>query len=73
LGATGITRKEASPLVDKLLTGYESKLADSDRGKPFPECFDATTGEPTADHVKLVEKVKADLANLGVRFKPAER
>ena len=73
LGATGITRKEASPLVDKLLTGYEGKLATPDRGKPFPECFDAATGEPTADHVNLVEKVKADLANLGVRFKPAER
>ena len=73
LGATGMTRKDASPIVDTLLTGYEDKLADPDRGTPFPECFDVATGEPTAEHVKLVEKIKGDLANLGVPFKPAER
>jgi len=73
LGATGMTRKDASPIVDQLVTTYEDKLADPDRGTPFPECFDVATGEPTAEHVQLVEKVKGDLAKLGVPFKPAER
>ena len=73
LGSTGMSREEASPLVDKLLTTYEDDLADPDRGKSFLECFDTKTGQPTADHVKLVETVKADLANLGVPFAPAER
>ncbi|MHC4562083.1 MAG: monomethylamine:corrinoid methyltransferase [Planctomycetota bacterium] len=73
LGATGMTRKDASPLVDKLLTAYEDKLADPDRGKPFPECFDVASGQPTSEHIKLVQRTKRQLADLGVDFVSAER
>ena len=73
LGATGMTRADASPLVDKLLTTYEDKLTNPDRGKPFPECCDVKTGQPTAEHAIMVEDVKVELAKLGVPFRPAER
>ena len=73
LGATGMTRKEASPVVNKLLTIYENKLTDPDRGRSYTDCFDLATGQPTAEHVTFVDGVKSQLTVLGVRFTPAER
>jgi len=73
LGAAGVTRAEASGLVDTLLNRYEDGLASADRGASYTECFDLASGEPTAEHVAFVEGVKKQLADLGIRFVPAER
>jgi len=73
LGATGMTRAEASAPVAKLLGTYEDKLADPDRGRPYGECFDVRTGEPTAEHAAFVKGIKAELADRGVPFREAVR
>jgi len=73
LGAAGMSRKDASPIVDRVLQRYEDRLGQPDNGRRYAQCFDVKSGQPTAGHVQFVERVKRDLAGLGVPFREATR
>ena len=73
LGAAGLTRKDATPIVDRVLRKYEGRLERPDNGKSYTECFNVKTGLPTEEHRKFVDRVKRDLARLGVPFREAVR
>ena len=66
LACAGMTRKEASDVVLKLLPKYEDGLSTADVGKPYPECFNLATGKPKDAYVDFVAKIKSDLTGLGM-------
>lgn len=65
----GITRKEAGRIVKVLLERYEKQIPNAPIGKPFTECYDPVTIKPTDEYVRLWDKCKKDLGELGLDFK----
>jgi methylamine--corrinoid protein Co-methyltransferase len=66
LACAGMTRRQASEVVKKLLPEYENNLPDAPVGKSYTECFNLTTAQPTDEHVDFVEKIKKKLSTLGI-------
>jgi len=66
--AVKMTRRQANEIVKKLLGKYEPSLAHPDRGLTYPECFDLEQNKPKASYAKLYEKVKRELASLGLKL-----
>lgn len=71
-GATkaGLTRKEASKLINAILGKYEHVLSvhGGNPGRSFDQCYDLTTLKPKAEWQAMFDEVKADLKNSGVPF-----
>jgi len=65
----GITRKEASKIVKKILELYEKDIPNAPVGKSFRECYDIVRVKPTDEYLKLWEKGKKRLGELGLDFK----
>ena len=61
-------RKQANDLVRKLLEKYESRIDQAPSGDRYQDCYDATTGKPSADYVRLVDEVKEELSQIGISF-----
>jgi methylamine--corrinoid protein Co-methyltransferase len=70
--AVGLDRSAASDLLNSLLALYESKIPEAPLGKKFQECFDVESATPTEGYVELYEKVKGELADLGLEFRGEE-
>jgi methylamine--corrinoid protein Co-methyltransferase len=66
----GMKRSEANAIVKKLLSRYESKLADPPLGKTLHECWDAERRRPTKEYSALVRKFKRDIGSYGVELRP---
>lgn len=66
LACKGMTRKEASGVVDALLERYEKGLATASSGKSYGECFDLESGNPKEEYVSFVEKINTELRNTGL-------
>jgi methylamine--corrinoid protein Co-methyltransferase len=66
---SGITRKDASRIVASLLDLYEKEIKNAPKGKSFRECYDIRTVKPTDEYVRLWEKAKKRLEDLGLDFK----
>jgi hypothetical protein len=64
----GITRKEASKMVGRLLELYEKDIANAPIGKSFRECYDINTVKPTDEYLRLWEDGKKKLEELGLDF-----
>ena len=66
---TGMSRKEASTIVDILLKKYEDKLPNPPKGQQYQECFDIATGKPSKEFVTLYREVKRKMADqFGLKF-----
>ena len=69
-GATraGLTRKDASGLINTLLTKYEHVLnvSGGNPGLSFDKCYDLTTIRPLPAWEAMYEDVKADLKTIGL-------
>jgi methylamine--corrinoid protein Co-methyltransferase len=66
---SGITRKDASRMVKKVLDLYEKDIKNAPVGKSFRECYDINTVKPGDDYLKLWENTKKKLEKIGLDFK----
>ena len=66
--AAGLSRETAAGIVEKLYEGYKDRidLEHSPRGLPFEALYDLKTLRPSAEHREVYERVKEELASLGV-------
>jgi len=62
------TRKEALKIVEKILKLYEKDIPNAPVGKSFGECYDIIRVKPTDEYLKLWEKGKKRLGELGLDF-----
>ena len=53
--AEKLTRQEADGIVKKLVKKYEKKLKPIEKGKPFQDCYDLETVQPTAEWQGMYE------------------
>jgi len=65
---TGMTRKTANDLVNKLLEKYETYLGDPPLGTKYQDCWDIERKTPSEEYVELYKKTKKDLSALGIAF-----
>jgi methylamine--corrinoid protein Co-methyltransferase len=65
---SGMKRSEANDIVRQLVSKYEAKLKNAPRGKPFQECYNLETCEPTQEWLDIYKAVKKELKDLGVAF-----
>jgi hypothetical protein len=66
--ASKLDRVQASELVIQLLEKYESQIETAPSGSTYQECYDATTGKPGEDYVRLYNEIIEELATMGVPF-----
>ncbi len=60
--ATHLTRKEADPIVKKLVAKFETSQKEMRIGKPFNEVYDVETVQPLPEWQKLYEEVCQEMA-----------
>jgi len=63
-----MTRAEANEIALGLLARYEDQITEAPKGKPFQECYDVRTSRPMPWYLDMYEKVKAEVAAMGVDF-----
>jgi len=68
-GVVGMSRLDGNEIVKKLLEKYEDNIPDAPKGKTYEECWNMKTKQPISEYRELYQKIKAELADLGVRFK----
>ncbi len=68
-GVIGMTRTQGNEIVKKLLAKYEDDIPNAPKGKTYEQCWDMKTKQPIPEYKQLYQKIKAELAELGVRFK----
>jgi len=65
--ASKLTRKEANPVVLKLLEKYENQLKNPPKGLTYQDCYDLATGKLiNSGYVKHVDEVREELKSLGL-------
>jgi hypothetical protein len=65
----GMSRKEASVIVDALLKKYEDRLPDPPIGQTYQECFDLMTGKPGMEFITLYREVIREMTDeFGLKF-----
>ena len=64
----GVTRKDASKMVKKLLDLYEKDVKTAPKGKSFRECYDIEKVKPTDEYTELWDRSKKKLHDLGLDF-----
>ncbi len=65
--ASKLTRKEANPLVMKLLDRYEGELKSPPKGVTYQDCYDMVTGELTnSEYAANADRVRKELQNMGL-------
>jgi len=67
-GVIGMTRSQGNEIVKKLLAKYEDDIPNAPKGKTYEQCWDMKTKQPLPEYKRLYQKIKAELAELGVRF-----
>jgi len=68
-GVIGMTRSQGNEIVKKILAKYEDNIPNAPKGKTYEQCWDMKTKQPIREYKQLYQKIKAELAELGVRFK----
>jgi methylamine--corrinoid protein Co-methyltransferase len=68
IAAAKLDRATANDLVIRLLEKYESRIGEAPSGSRYQDCYDASTGKPGDDYLKLYDEVKEELAGMGVPF-----
>lgn len=66
--ASKLKREQAGELVIQLLEKYESQIGTAPTGSSYQECYDATTGKPGEDYIRLYNEIKEQLVTMGVPF-----
>lgn len=68
-GVVGMSRSQGNEIVKKLLAKYEENIPNAPKGKTYEQCWDMKTKQPIREYRQFYQKIKAELAELGVRFK----
>jgi len=68
-GVVGMTRAEGNEILKNLLARYEDDIPNAPKGKTYEQCWDMKTKQPIPEYKQLYKKIKAELTELGVRFK----
>ena len=68
-GVIGMTRSQGNEIVKKLLAKYEDDIPNAPNGKTYEQCWNMKTKQPILEYKQLYKKIKAELGELGVRFK----
>ena len=68
LAVTGLSRERASELCQLLLGKYEDTLAEPELGRGFDEIYSLDSREPKPETVGHYQRMKGELADLGVPF-----
>jgi methylamine--corrinoid protein Co-methyltransferase len=66
--AEKMTRKEADPIVKKLIALYKDGQKDQKIGKPFNEVYDLESLEPKPEWQSVFDEVVEELENLGLKI-----
>lgn len=64
--ADGMSREEADPIVLQLIDKFKDEQKLLKKGKPFDECYDLETLEPTAEWQGVYEKARQEMIALGI-------
>ena len=64
-----MTRSQGNEIVKKLLAKYEDDIPNAPNGKTYEQCWNMKTKQPILEYKQLYKKIKAELGELGVRFK----
>ncbi len=64
----GMSRGQANDITLKMLEKYEDRIADAPKGKPFQECYDVRVSRPMSWYLDMFNKVKDEIAAMGVAF-----
>jgi hypothetical protein len=65
--ASKLTRKEAKPIVLKLVEKYENQLKDPPQGLRYQDCYDINTGKLiNTEYEKHVESIRNELKSIGL-------
>lgn len=67
-GAAGMTRKSANELVKQYIPRYEKQLKKPPLGKPFVECFNQNSLQPTEEWMTIYQRKVAELAQAGLKI-----
>jgi methylamine--corrinoid protein Co-methyltransferase len=65
---SGVTRREASKMVSALLEKYEKAIPSAPIGKSFRECYDRDTVKPKDEYLRLWERARKNLGEMGLDF-----
>lgn len=64
----GLKRSDANEIVKKIMNKYKEKISEAPIGKKISECYDIVTVTPSKEYLKLYERVRKELTNLGIDF-----
>jgi len=68
MAASKLDRDRANDLAGRLLEKYESQIEMPPPASRYQECYDAVTGKPSEEYVRLYDEVKEELARIGIPF-----
>ncbi|MFC1751016.1 monomethylamine:corrinoid methyltransferase [Pseudomonadota bacterium] len=68
-GVIGMSRSQGNEIVTQLLARYEDDIPNAPKGKTYEQCWDMKTKQPIQEYLQLYQRIKAELAELGVGFK----
>jgi len=68
-GVVGVSRSQGNDIVKRLLAKYEENIPHPPKGKKYEECWDIQLKQPKREYIELYQKIKQELAKLGIRFK----
>jgi methylamine--corrinoid protein Co-methyltransferase len=63
-----LTREEANSILLRILERYEEQIPDAPLGSEFQECYDVRTSLPKQEYRDLYQRVREELATLGLEF-----
>lgn len=65
--ASKLTRKEANPIVVKLVEKYENQLKDPPKGLRYQDCYDINTGKLiNTEYEKHADSIRNELKSIGL-------
>jgi methylamine--corrinoid protein Co-methyltransferase len=64
--AAGLSREQADEIVKKAIAKYQPVMNQKPVGKPFSEVYDLETMQPTAEWMRVYERVKEDVMGWGL-------
>jgi methylamine--corrinoid protein Co-methyltransferase len=64
--AVGLSRQEASGIINQLLSKYEDQIPTAPLGKKYQECFNVDSSTPSEEYLALYHEVKDEMESLGL-------
>jgi methylamine--corrinoid protein Co-methyltransferase len=65
---SGMTRKDANALVNKILPKYEDKIKEAPKGQRISQCYDLKTVTPTDEYLELYQRIKKEVGEMGLDY-----